>query len=171
MHTRQLLNLYWSTIIVGRQIRGAWGEPPPPPRSFGSCTCIWTPFQDSWLCQCIRISYTTYIGLQYCRSTNKGVRGATPPPPMWFRLIVHICILISMSIIPCKLVYVPWNRGFMLRYAYITVTLRLRNHVVMYVWPVMSHHIKLRNVRLHYIKLRNVKLHFIAYYITYCYSR
>ena len=83
MHTYQLHNLYWLTI-VGRQITGAWPGRTPRP----------------------------------------------PPPPMWFRLC--ICIRISMSIIPCQLVYmyVPWNHGFMLH------TLRLCNRFVTCVWPV-----------------------------------
>ena len=54
--------------------------PPAPPKGFDSCTCIQTPFQDSWLCQCIHVSYTTYIGLRLLVE-KYGDRGASPPPP------------------------------------------------------------------------------------------
>ena len=74
----------WSTI-VGRQIRGIRGAsppPPPPPRRISIRVHAFEPHFKipGYICQCIRISYTTYIGLDF-RSTNKWGEPPPPPPP------------------------------------------------------------------------------------------
>ena len=86
----------WSTI-VGRQIRGIRGASP---RRISIRVHAFEPHFKipGYICQCIRISYTTYIGLDF-RSTNKW---GEPPPPCGLRTVE------------------PWI--CYIRYAYVTVS-------------------------------------------------
>ena len=64
-----------------------WSEPPPPPppRRISIRVHAFEPHFKipGYICQCIRISYTTYIGLDF-RSTNKWGEPPPPPPPCGF---------------------------------------------------------------------------------------
>ena len=92
--------IYSYTTYIGLRLAvdkyGMHGASPPPPPL--RTTCIRTTFQDSWQCQCIRMSYTTCI--YWSTIVGQQIRSVwsnQAPPPPGFDLCT--CIRISMSVI------------------------------------------------------------------------
>ena len=89
LHTRHLHHLYWS-MIVGRQIWGAWGEPPPPPRAPTGFRFVYMyAFEPHFKMAMPMHMYTPPILVYDCQSTYTGYVGKPPPPPLRVLIPVH----------------------------------------------------------------------------------